>query len=544
VKRRDFVRTAVATALVTEARPGYPAVPPPASVSPSEPFAARADDFELLETTVADLSAAFESGKLTARRATELYLSRIEAVDRQGPRVNSVIEVNPDAISIAEERDAERKSGKVRGPLHGIPILIKDNIDTKDRMQTTAGSLALEGSIAPRDAFIVERLRAAGAVLLGKVNLSEWANFRSNSSSSGWSGRGGQTRNPYALDRNPCGSSSGSGAAGAANLATLTIGTETDGSIVCPSSVNGLVGIKPTVGLWSRAGIIPVSRTQDTAGPMCRTVADAAALLGPLTGVDPRDDATAASRGRSESDYRKYLDPKGLAGARIGVQRKFMGIGGKTEGVYQEAIAAIRSAGATVIDPVDFADPAEMARVEWQVLRYDFKAGIEDYLKSLGGTVPHRTLADLIAFNQAHKDREMPYFGQEIFESAVKLGPLTSPAYRADLATCRRLARTQGIDLLLRRHRLDAIVAMTTGPSWPIDLVNGDRFTGGSSTYAAVARYPAITVPAGQVQGLPVGLSFMGPAWSEGKLIRLAFSVEQVTKARKPPRFLSTVVES
>jgi len=530
VKRREFLGVTAASGLAGR-------VPAATGSLPNDPISNGQDGFELNEITAAELGEAFAAGRWTSRQVTELYLSRIEAVDRRGPTLRSVIETNPEAIAIAESLDAERKAGRVRGPLHGIPVLIKDNIDTADRMQTTAGSLALEGSIAPRDAFIVERLRSAGAVLLGKTNLSEWANFRSSSSSSGWSGRGGQTRNPYVLDRSPCGSSSGSGTAGAANLATLTIGTETDGSIVCPSSIAGLVGIKPTVGLWSRSGIIPISHTQDTAGPMCRSVADAAALLGPLTGVDSRDPATAASQGRHRGDYRVHLEIDGLRGARIGVIRKHMGVSAKTERVYDDAVRAMRAAGAIVVDPVDLPDPGPMGEAEWNLLAYEFKAGIAAYLASLGPTAPHRTLADLIAFNIANEAREMPYFRQETFELAERKGPLASPGYRRLLATCRRLSRTQGLDPKFATHRLDALVGVTAGPSWPIDLANGDRFTGGSSSYPAVAGYPSITVPAGEVHGLPIGLLFMGRPWSEGRLIELAYSFEQATKARQAPRF-------
>lgn len=499
------------------------------------------DDFELNEITVAALNRGIAEGRWTSRRVTELYLGRIAAIDQAGPRLNSVLETNPDALSIADALDLERTAGRVRGPLHGVPVLVKDNIDTADKMQTTAGSLALEGSIAPRDAFIIERLRAAGAILLGKVNLSEWANFRSSRSSSGWSGRGGQTKNPYVLDRNPCGSSSGSGTAGAANLATLTIGTETDGSIVCPSSIAGLVGIKPTVGLWSRAGIIPISHTQDTAGPMCRTVADAATLLGPLTGADDRDPATAASRGRAAADYRPHLKADGLRGARIGVTRKHMGISPKTERVYDEAIRAIKDAGAVVIDPLDLPDPTAMGAAEWDLLAHEFKAGIAAYLATLGPRNRHRTLADLMAFNVANANREMPYFGQETFELANAKGSLTSATYRRLLSTCRRMSRTMGLDPRFASNRLDAIVGITAGPAWPIDLVNGDRFTGGSSTYPAVAGYPSITVPCGEVHGLPIGLLFMGRAWSEGRLIELAYGFEQATKSRRPPAFRPTL---
>lgn len=530
MNRRDFVGATMAGSLAATARPRA------ATGTAPSPQA-----FELEEATVVALQEEMQTGRTSARRLTELYLNRIEAIDRRGPAVNSVIEVNPEAIAIAEGLDRERAAGRVRGPLHGIPILIKDNIDTADRMQTTAGSLALEGSIAPQDAFIVGRLRAAGAVLLGKTNLSEWANFRSSSSSSGWSGRGGQTRNPYILDRSPCGSSAGSGAAGSANLAAITIGTETDGSIVCPSSSNGLVGIKPTVGLWSRSGIIPISSSQDTAGPMCRTVADAAALLGPLTGVDPRDGATRASQGHAETDYRRFLDPAALKGARIGVMRQHMGVSAKTEAVYEEALKALKQAGAVLVDPVDLANPATLGGAEWQVLAYEFKVGVEAYLASLGGRVPHKTLGDLIRFNEEHKDREMPFFGQETFLLAEKMFAKGAATYRQLLTTCRRLARTEGLDARLNRHRLDAIVSVTAGPSWPIDLANGDRTTGGTSTYPAVAGYPSITVPMGYVHGLPVGLLFAGRPWSEGRLISLAYGFEQATKVRKAPGFKPTV---
>jgi len=549
VKRRRFLGVTLAGGIATvadraETQPTGPVGPTgttPRVGPPVDPTPAATDPFELAEITIAGLQEGYQSGRWTARQVTEMYLARIESVDRRGPGVNSVIEINPDAIAIAEGLDRERKDGRTRGPLHGVPILIKDNIDTADRMQTTAGSLALAGSIAPRDAFIVEKLRAAGAILLGKTNLSEWANFRSSNSSSGWSGRGGQTRNPYVLDRNPCGSSSGSGAAGAANLATITIGTETDGSIVCPASANGLVGLKPTVGLWSRAGIIPISHTQDTAGPMTRTVTDAAILLGALTGVDPRDRATAASAGKAASDYQQFLDPAALRGARIGVMRKHLGVSAKVEAVYQTALDALRDAGAVLIDPVDFADPGPLGAAEWEVLAHEFKAGVEAYLATLGPTAPHRTLADLIAFNEANRDREMPWFGQETFELAAKTGSLQSPRYRQLLATCRRLARTEGLDARFTRHRLDAIIGTTGGPAWPIDLINGDRFTGGCSTWSAVAGYPAITVPMGQVQGLPVGLSFMGRAWAEGRVLGLAFAFERVTRARFAPEFKTSI---
>lgn len=529
MKRRQFIGATVATGLSASIAPGAGTV--------RAADRAAFDSFELNELTVAALQEGMTAGRWTARRLVELYRGRIDAIDKRGPAINAVVELNPDALAIANGLDAERRAGKVRGPLHGIPVLIKDNIDTADRMQTTAGALALAGSIAPRDAFIVERLRAAGAVLLGKTNLSEWANFRSRPSSSGWSGRGGQTRNPYALNRSPCGSSSGSGSAGAANLAAVTIGTETDGSILCPSSVNGLVGIKPTVGLWSRSGIIPISHSQDTAGPMCRTVADAAVLLGALTGVDPRDSATEASRGRALSDYRQALDANALRGARIGVVRRHINVAAKGNAVFEEAVAALKRAGADLVDPTDFEAPAALGAAEGTVLHYEFKAGVEAYLATLGGRVPHRTLADIIAFNKANAAREGSTFGQESLERAAALGDLSSQEYLDALATSRRLSRDEGIDALLARHQVEALVAITTGPSWPIDHVSGDRFGGGSSTWAAVAGYPAITVPMGMIQGLPIGLSFMGPAWSEARLIGLAYAFEQATKARRAPTF-------
>ncbi len=481
------------------------------------------------------------SGAQTARSITEQYLARIEAIDRRGPAINSVIEVNPDALAIAELRDRERRDGRTRGPLHGIPVLLKDNIDTADRMRTSAGSLALADSIAPRDAFLVQRLRDAGAVILGKTNLSEWANFRSTRSSSGWSGRGGQTRNPYVLDRNPCGSSSGSGAAVSANLAPLAVGTETDGSIVCPASACGIVGIKPTLGLVSRAGVIPIAHSQDTAGPMARTVADAAALLGALTGVDPRDRATAASDGRSHADYTGFLDPASLRGARIGVARSYFGFSDAVDRVMNEAIAAMKSAGATVVDPANIPTRGKFDDSEFEVLLYEFKADLNAYLAERAARGAARSLADLIAFNERNREREMPFFGQEIFVMAEKKGPLSTRAYRQALAKNHRMSRAEGIDAVIARYRLDAIVAPTGGPAWPTDLLNGDHFTGGSSTMAAVAGYPSVTIPAGAVHGLPVGISLFASAYSEPKLIGLAYSLEQTLKARRAPRFLPTL---
>jgi amidase len=496
---------------------------------------------ELDEVTIDELQAGMESGRWTARRLVELYLGRIDAIDRSGPTLRSVIETNPDALEIADRLDAERRNGGLRGPLHGIPILLKDNIATADRMQTTAGSLALAGAPAPADAFIAARLREAGAILLGKANLSEWANFRSTRSSSGWSARGGQCRNPYVLDRNPCGSSSGSGAGVAASLCAVAIGTETDGSIVCPSSANGVVGIKPTIGLVSRSRIVPISHNQDTAGPMARTVRDAAILLGALAGIDPDDSATAASQGRTVPDYTTFLDAGGLGGARIGVARDFFGFHAGVDALMEQAIATMRDEGAVIVDPVHFVGSEQLGTAEFTVLLYDFKSDIEAYLGSLGDNPPARTLADLIAFNEANRDREMQWFGQEEFLLAQEKGPLTEPAYRDALATCHRLARAEGIDSVLAHDRLDAIIAPTGGPAWTTDLVNGDHFAGGSSTYPAVAGYPSITVPAGQVHGLPVGLSLFGGAWSEGRLLGLAFAFEQATHHRQPPKFIPTL---
>jgi amidase len=492
--------------------------------------------------TVQQLQDAMVSGRYTSHRLVELYTARINAMDRQGPELRSVIELNPDALTIADALDAERRSGRVRGPLHGIPVLIKDNIDTGDRMMTTAGSLALTGASAAHDAFVAARLRESGAVILGKTNLSEWANFRSTKSTSGWSARGGQVKNPYALDRNPCGSSSGTGAAIAANLAAIGVGTETDGSIVCPSGANGLVGIKPTVGLVSRTGIVPISHTQDTAGPMTRTVADAAILLGALTGTDARDSATAASRGKASRDYRPALKADGLKGARIGVARKrYFGYSPATDTLIDAAIADLKAQGAIVVDPADIPTGAKLDDCELEVLLYEFKAGLNVYLASRGATAPVHSLEEVIAFNKKEDQRELPYFGQEIMLMAQKKGPMTAPAYRKALITCRSRARTLGIDAVMTRLRLDAIVAPTGSPAWPTDLINGDHFLGASSTPAAVAGYPSITVPAGFVHGLPVGLSFIGRAWGEAKLIQYAYAYEQATHHRKPPRFLSSV---
>ena len=497
--------------------------------------------FPLEEATLSQLQEWMGAGRYTARQLAELYLQRIEAIDRGGPQLRSVIEMNPDALTIADTLDTERKAGRVRGPLHGIPVLIKDNIDTADRMMTTAGSLALEGARPAKDAFIVERLRAAGAVILGKTNLSEWANFRSTHSSSGWSARGGQVKNPYVLDRNPCGSSSGTGAAIAANLAAIGVGTETDGSIVCPSGANGLVGIKPTVGLVSRSGIIPISHSQDTAGPMARTVADAAALLAVMSGPDPRDAETKTASARARADYTKELNAGALKGARIGVARKqYFGYSAAADRVVNQAIADMKAQGAVIVDPAEIATASKMDACEMEVLLYEFKADLNTYLAATP-SARVRSLEEVIAFNEREKAREMPFFGQELFLMAQKKGPLTTPAYRQARARCRLLARAQGIDLTLTRHRLDAIVAPTGSPAWTTDPVNGDHFTGASSTPAAVAGYPSITVPAGEAFGLPVGISFIGGAWSEPRLIALAYAFEQATRHRRPPSLRPTL---
>ncbi|MFL6214074.1 MAG: amidase [Blastocatellia bacterium] len=533
--RRQFLKLSTCAGALAVANPSLGGSAEAAGV------AYQARPFEFEEATVADLQSAMQSGKHTARSIAESYLARIDEIDKRGAAVNSIIELNPDALAITDALDRERKAKGSRGPLHGIPVLIKDNIDTADKMMTTAGSLALLGSTPSKDAFIVERLRAAGAVILGKTNLSEWANFRSTHSTSGWSGRGGQTRNPYALDRNPCGSSSGSGAAASANFAAIAVGTETDGSVVCPSSTCGLVGIKPTLGLVSRAGIIPIAHSQDTAGPMARTVTDAVILLTAITGIDARDTATADSRGKGAADYTKFLDANGMKGARIGVARKSFGFNDRVDKLMTDAIDVMKRLGAEIIDPADIETAGKFDDSEMEVLLYEFKADLNAYLVTLGERAPVHSLKEIIAFNEKNADKEMPYFGQEIMLKAEAKGGLNDPAYRKALANNLRLSRTEGIDAVMTKHKLDAFIAPTGGPSWKTDLLNGDHFTGGFSTPTAVAGYPHITVPAGFVYGLPVGISFAGRAWTEPMLIKLAYAYEQATKHRRAPKFLPSV---
>jgi len=540
MKRRDFLQASALGCAVAISKPAKVLAIENLRGKP-EPEAAPSA-FELDEVTISELQEGMRAGKFSARSLTKKYLERLENVDKNGPAINSVIEINPDALAIADSLDRERKAKGARGPLHGIPILIKDNIDTADRMMTTAGSLALLGSIPSQDAFVAKKLRDAGAVILGKTNLSEWANIRSSRSTSGWSGRGGQTKNPYVLDRNPCGSSSGSGAAAAANLCAAAIGTETDGSVVCPSSANSLVGIKPTVGLVSRSGIIPIAHSQDTAGPMARTVTDAAILLGALSGVDPRDDATRASRGKFESDYTRFLDKDGLRGARIGVARKYFDFNDHVVKLMNTLIGEIKRLGAVVIDPAEIPTAGKFDDSELEVLLYELKADLNAYLASLGPKAPVRSLKEIIGFNEKNRDKEMPYFGQDLFIKAEAKGPLTDKKYLQALSKNHLLSRRQGIDLVMRRNRLDALIAPTGGPAWPTDWINGDHFTGGYSSASAVAGYPHITVPAGYVFGLPFGISFFGGAFSEPKLIKYAYAFEQATRIRQPPKFLATAV--
>jgi len=533
LSRRKFLGSAAVLGAASLAAPAF--ARPRFQHSPED-----VKPFELDEVTVAELQDGMKSGKFTAHSLAQKYLDRIAEIDKQGPAINAIIELNPDALSIADALDAERKAKGPRGPLHGIPVLIKDNIGTADRMMTTAGSLALSGFTPAKDSGVARRLRESGAVILGKTNLSEWANFRSSHSSSGWSGRGGQTNNPYATDRNPCGSSSGSGAAASANLAAITVGTETDGSVVCPSSANGVVGIKPTVGLVSRAGIIPISHSQDTAGPICRTVADAAALLSALAGVDPDDAATRAPSRKASADYTTFLDRGGLRGARIGVVRKLFDFSEKLAPVMKAALDAMKNEGAVLVDPVEIGSLGKFDASENIVLQYEFKADLNKYLAQFSNA-PMHSLKEIIEFNDRNHDKELLYFGQDIMVHCEARGPLTDKVYLDALGKNHRLTRQQGIDAVMDQHKLDALIAPTAGPSWLTDLVNGDHDTGGSSSLAAVAGYPNINVPVGFVFGLPVGISFFGRAWSEPTLIKIAYGFEQATHFRKPPRFLRTV---
>jgi amidase len=493
------------------------------------------------EYTLLELQQKMTSGELTARQLAELYLERIDSIDRNGPRLNAIIETNPDALALASSLDVERAAGSTRGPLHGIPVILKDNIDTADKMQTTAGSLALEGHHAAQDAGLVEKLRAAGAVILAKTNLSEWANFRGKNSISGWSSRGGLTRNPYALDRSACGSSSGSGAAIAANLAAVAVGTETDGSIICPAQTNGIVGIKPTLGLVTRSGIIPISHSQDTAGPMARTVSDAAILLGALAGVDGRDKATKPSAKRGLTDYTPFLDANGLKGARIGVARTLFGSDKRIAKIMESSLDAMKQAGAILID-VELKPSDTFGKTEVEVLLFEFKSDLDAHLSTCTDVSVH-SMADVVKFNEANRARVLQYFGQERMEQALEKGSLTSKKYLSALEKNHRLARTDGIYAVMTKRKLDAIVCPSGGAAWVIDPVNGDggrNWDMDSTSYAAVAGTPHITVPAGYIFGLPVGISFFAKAWQEPTLIKLAYAFEQLTKVRKPPQFLET----
>lgn len=540
MKRREFLQiTAVGGSALAAA--GLSACEPKSEAKKKKKRKKSPPPFELDELTVAALQEGMASGKYSARKLVEMYLERIERVDKGDYGVNSVIEINPDAEAIAHARDAERRENNIRGPLHGIPVMIKDNIDTADKMMTTAGSLALSGSIAAQDSYVAQKLREAGAIILGKTNLSEWANFRSTRSTSGWSGRGGQTNNPYALDRNPCGSSSGSGAAVSANLCTITIGTETNGSVVCPSSANGIVGIKPTVGLVGRSGIIPIAHTQDTAGPMARTVRDAAIMLGALTGIDPRDDITNESKGNSHTDYTQFLDPNGLKGTRIGVARNYFGFHPGVDQLMEDAIAAIKELGAEVIDPANIETRGEYGNAGFEVLLYEFKTDLNKYFMTVNANHPVRSLEALIQFNEENKDASMPYFGQEILIMAQERGDLSSPEYIDALKKVRELSRDKGIDATMGKDNLDAIIAPTGGPAWYTDWVNGDHFGGSSSSPAARSGYPNITVPAGFIHGLPVGISMFSRPYTEPQLIKYAYAFEQATNHRRAPEFLAHV---
>ena len=497
------------------------------------------DDFELNEVTIDTLQQKMQNKEYTSRSITELYLKQIDAIDKAGPKLNAVIEVNPDALDIADAMDKERANGKVRGPLHGIPVLVKDNIDTGDKMMTTAGALALEGNIAKQDAFIIKKLREAGAVLLGKTNLSEWANFRSTHSTSAWSSRGGQTKCPCVLDRNPSGSSAGSGSAASANLCAIAIGTETDGSIVSPSSVNGLVGIKPTVGLWSRSGIIPISKTQDTAGPMARTVKDAAILLGALAGEDSQDTYTATNKGKIQPDYTKFLDANGLKGKRIGVEKGGLTVNPGMDKIFHEAVELLKSKGATIVEVDVYKEIKQAGKDEFTVLLYEFKDGVNNYLSKANAKV--KTLADVIEFNKKNEGKAMPYFKQETLELAQKKGDLNTKEY-LDAVKNTTITRNV-IDKILKDNKLDAIAAPTNGFACCIDLINGDYDNGFSySGPAAMAGYPHITIPMGYWNELPVGISFVSTAYDEAGIIKLGYAFEQATKKRMPPKFKKDIL--
>lgn len=493
------------------------------------------------EATFSELAEGLDNGRWTSRSLLELYLEVIDRFDRRGPALNTILEINPDALEIADALDEERRTKGKRSELHGIPILVKDNIGTADKMHTSAGSLALADSFAPNDAFLVERLRDAGCIIIGKSNMSEWANARGRDAIGGWSGRGRLTRNPYALDRSAGGSSSGTAAAVSANLVPAAIGTETMGSIVTPASLCGIVGMKPTVGLVSRSGIIPVSYTQDTAGPMCRTVRDTAMLLSAIAGPDPDDSATTTGSIRRVADYTTFLDPDGLRGARIGVARNLFGTSLVADRVIDRALDAMRAAGAEIVENANIETAEAIWGVDSEVLSYELKASLNEYLASLGPKSPVKSLRDLIAFNIKHSDQEMMWFGQETFLYAESRGPLTSPEYIQQLAMVRELARTRGIDATLEEHDVVALVAPTQGPAWLTDMLLGDNASIGSYVTASAAGYPSITVPAGDVSGLPVGMLFMGPAWSEGTLLKLAFGFEQTVRARRPPTMLPSV---
>jgi amidase len=534
MKRREFIRygSLAGCALPVVAVNGCHDQPGERVSTAEQP--AR-DDFQLNELSIEALQSQMQDGKYTSRDLVQMYLERIEAIDRGGIKINSIIEINPDALSIADERDRERKNDQVRGPLHGIPFLIKDNIDTADKMMTTAGSQALSGHHASADAPLVRQLREAGAVLLGKTNLSEWANFRSSRSSSGWSSRGGQTKNPYSLERNPCGSSSGSGAAVAANFCAFAIGTETNGSISCPASINGIVGLKPTVGLVSRSGIIPISKTQDTAGPMTKFVRDAAIVLGAISAVDEKDQASANRPGNLPPDYTRLPESHGLQGKRIGVEKSFLKVHEGVDSLLEAALEQMKSRGATIVE-VDYVGKLKEADDnEFKVLQYEFKDGLNRYLAAAGSEV--KSLKDVIAFNTSHAEKVMPYFRQETLEASEKRGDLESDEYKAALhkvVTVSRLA----IDGLLEEHKLQCICGPATGPAWCTDLVNGDSFSGyGMGSGAAMAGYPSISVPLGEVHGLPVGLLFITSAFREAELLSIAYSYEQVSKNRRSPTF-------